>query len=93
MFNYIKALKEREALFKDNENSSETAEASYRIRCSIKSIRESANNLKDIANKQEKKVKRIQFLYFFILFFFFNLFIFLILFIYIYILFFFICFI
>ncbi|ORX45382.1 hypothetical protein BCR36DRAFT_299744 [Piromyces finnis] len=50
-----RALKEREKLFLENENSQETAEASYRIRCSIKSVRESANNLRDMANKSEKK--------------------------------------
>jgi len=51
-----KALKEREQLFIENENSSETAEASYRIRCSIKAVRESANSLKELANKSEKKM-------------------------------------
>lgn len=56
--NVRKSLKEREKLFVDNGNSSETAEASYRIRCTIKSIRESANKLKDIADKQEKKMNK-----------------------------------
>ncbi|ORX83536.1 hypothetical protein BCR32DRAFT_266912, partial [Anaeromyces robustus] len=51
-----KALKEREKLFIENENSSETAEASYHIRCSIKSVRENANTLKELANKAEKKM-------------------------------------
>jgi len=51
-----KSLKEREQLFIEKDNSSETAEASYRIRCSIKAVRENANTLKEMAYKTERKV-------------------------------------
>jgi len=51
-----KSLKEREQLFIEKDNSSETAEASYRIRCSIKAVRENANTLKEMAYKTERKM-------------------------------------
>lgn len=52
----IKALKEREEMMKRGGTTTESAEASYRIRVAIKTLKEQSGKMQEIVDKEQRKV-------------------------------------